>query len=67
MLETLYDTQLWNQPYVRENPFLYLTPNKSDFEDIEGRLMLNKFKNIFMQGYKQYGGAVEKWQSLTSE
>jgi len=26
LLEALFQTQLWNEPYVRENPFLYITP-----------------------------------------
>ena len=26
LLEVLHRTQLWNQPYLKQNPFIYITP-----------------------------------------
>ena len=52
---------------MQDNPFLYITPNKRDFEDMKGRLMLNNFKNTFLRAYQKYNSAVEKWQEKVSE
>lgn len=67
LLEALFDTKLWDMPYVRENPFLYLTPNTQDFEGMEGRLMLNNFKNTFLKAFNQYSQAVAKWDKKVNE
>ena len=36
LLEALFQTEIWNEPYVRHNPFLYITPRTSDFEGETG-------------------------------
>lgn len=41
LLEALMQTQLWNEPYLKENPFLYITPRKQDFESNAGKVLLN--------------------------
>ena len=41
LLEALMQTQLWNEPYLKDNPFLYITPRKKDFEGNAGKLLLN--------------------------
>jgi hypothetical protein len=29
-------TTVWDEPYIRENPFLYISPRKKDFEGENG-------------------------------
>ena len=36
LLEALFETQLWMEPYV-SNPWLYITDNDSDFEGEKGK------------------------------
>ena len=35
LLEALFESQLWMEPYVR-NPFIYITDHESDFETEKG-------------------------------
>lgn len=31
LLEVMFQTQIWNEPYVRNNPWLYISPRSKDF------------------------------------
>ena len=59
-MEVLFNTQIWNEPYIRHNPFLYITHRASDFEGDQGRKMRNEFKKIFIQAYKKYNNVLNK-------
>ena len=48
LLEALFETQLWNEPYVK-NPFIYVTDNDADFENLEGMKLKEYFKKVFYQ------------------
>ena len=56
LLEALLGTQVWTEDYLNENPFIYITPRKTDLEGDQGRLVQNKFKNIFYEHYQMYEG-----------
>ena len=30
LLEALFRTQIWNEPYVKQNPFMYISPRTRD-------------------------------------
>ena len=47
LLEALFETQLWSEPYVK-NPFIYITDNDSDFEGEKGKKLENYFKQVFL-------------------
>ena len=54
------NTQIWNEPYVRENPFLYISPRHKDFEGENGHKMQTKFKQIFIKAYTKYKSITDK-------
>lgn len=60
LLEALFVTKLWSEPYLRENPFIYITPRRKDFEGEKGEQMKSILKNIFYKAYKKYAGIIEK-------
>jgi hypothetical protein len=59
MMEALFDTQLWSEPYVR-NPFIYVTDNDSDFAGEKGILLKDHFKKVFYINYMKYKNVVDK-------
>ena len=62
LLEVLFRTQLWNQPYLRENPFLYISPRQEDFAGDDGRILMNQFKSVFASSYKHYSQAFGRFE-----
>ena len=46
LLEALFQTQLWSEPYVK-NPFIYVTDNDEDFQNEEGIHLKQYFKKVF--------------------
>lgn len=54
LLEALCGTKIWTEIYLHDNPFIYITPRKQDISGEKGRLILNKFKNIFYESYTMY-------------
>jgi hypothetical protein len=59
LLEALFNTQCWSEPYVT-NPFLYVTDRKADFEGEEGLELQNYFKKVFYTQYNKYRSAIER-------
>ena len=59
MMEALFDTQLWSEPYVR-NPFIYVTDNDSDFSGEKGILLKDHFKKVFYINYMKYKNVIDK-------
>lgn len=53
LMEALFETQLWMEPYVK-NPFIYITDNDSDFEGPRGQKLENYFKQVFLSQYNKY-------------
>ena len=53
LLEALFDTQLWSEPYVT-NPFIYVTDHDLDFAGEEGAKRKSYFKKVFMSQYLKY-------------
>ena len=51
LLEALLDTKIWTEAYLHDNPFVYITPRGQDIKGPKGRLILNKFKNVFHENY----------------
>lgn len=58
MLEALFQTQLWGQPYVK-NKFLYLSANPNDFDTPRGKELEAYFQNVFLNQYKKYNEALQ--------
>lgn len=59
LLEALFETQLWMEPYVR-NPFIYITDHESDFESDKGQRMEQYFKKVFFSQYTKYRDIVKQ-------
>ena len=59
ILEALFQTQLWMEPYVK-NPFIYITDHESDFEGEKGKKLQLYFKKVFYQQYNKAKAAVDK-------
>jgi hypothetical protein len=36
LMEVMFQTQVWNEPYVRHNPWLYISPRSKDFTGEHG-------------------------------
>lgn len=53
LMEALFETQLWMEPYVK-NPFIYITDNDSDFEGLKGEKLEHYFKQVFLSQYNKY-------------
>ena len=45
---------------MRDNPFMYLTPRKKDFEGEQGEKVLYAFKKVFYKAYKKYSSILDK-------
>lgn len=60
LLEALFQTQIWDQPYVRENPFIYITPRSQDFETETGQQLKSQFKKIFFTAFHKYKSIIDK-------
>lgn len=58
LLEALFQTNLWSEPYVM-NPFIYVSDKDSDFEGEEGRKLKEYFTKVFYAQYKKYKEAVD--------
>ena len=59
LLEALFQTQLWSEPYVK-NPFIYVTDNDEDFQNEEGIHLKQYFKKVFYHQYMKGKEAVNK-------
>ena len=59
LLEALFQTQLWSEPYVK-NPFIYVTDNDEDFQNEEGVQLKQYFKKVFYHQYMKGKEAVSK-------
>ena len=59
ILEALFQTQLWMEPYVT-NPFIYITDNDSDFKGEKGKVLKEYFKKVFYQQYTKAREAVDR-------
>ena len=46
LLEALFQTQLWMEPYVK-NPFMYITDHDSDFDGEKGKRFKEFMKRVF--------------------
>ena len=46
LLEALFETQLWMEPYVK-NPFIYISDYDGDFKGEKGEKLLGYFKRVF--------------------
>ena len=57
LLEALFQTKAWMQPYVR-NPFIYISDNDSDFNSPEGQQLNNYFKRVFYDQFTKYNNAL---------
>ena len=57
MLEALFQTKLWAEPYV-QNPFIYISDNDTDFATDEGKKLKDYFKRVFYDQYTKYNSAV---------
>ena len=57
LLEALFETQLWMEPYV-SNPFIYITDHDSDFQGDSGVKLKEYFKRVFLSQYKKYSRIV---------
>jgi hypothetical protein len=60
LLEVMMGSQIWNEPYVSHNPFLYITTRTQDFEGSQGTQLHSQFKRIFMQAYQKYQNVANK-------
>lgn len=58
LLEVLFDTQLWAEPYVK-NPYIYVTDNDSDFQGAQGVHLKDHFKKCFYLNYQKYKKIVD--------
>jgi ABC-type phosphate transport system substrate-binding protein len=58
LLEALFQTQVWAQPYIR-NPFIYVANNPSDFKSDEGKRLEDYFKRVFYSQHQKYKEALE--------
>ena len=59
LLEALCMTQVWNEDYVRKNPFIYITPRSKDIEGEQGQKLMNQFKKIFFEKYTFYSKIID--------
>ena len=57
LLEALFQTQVWAQPYVK-NEFIYITDNKADFQGESGQKLLSYFRSVFFNQYSKYNNAI---------
>ena len=48
LLEALFKTQLWSEPYVK-NPFIYVSDHDSDFAGERGEKLKEYLKKVFYQ------------------
>ena len=46
MLEAIFGTQLWSEPYVK-NPYIYVTDHDADLEGEKGVHYRDHFKKVF--------------------
>ena len=53
LLEALFETQLWMEPYVK-NPFIYVTDHDVDFSGEKGQKLQTYFKKVFLSQYNKY-------------
>lgn len=53
LLEALFETQLWMEPYV-QNPYLYITDHEGDFQSPQGERLKEYFKKVFYSQYTKY-------------
>ena len=58
LLEALFETQVWSEPYVK-NPFIYITDHDKDFEGEEGTKLKEYFKKVFYSQYTKYRNIVK--------
>ena len=58
LLEALFQTQIWNEPYIK-NPFIYVTDKESDFEGDEGKKLQTYFTKVFYSQFKKFKAAVD--------
>jgi hypothetical protein len=58
LLEALFQTKLWTEPYVA-NPFIYVTDKESDFQGEDGRKLKDYFTKVFYAQHKKYKEAVD--------
>eukprot|EP00347_Sterkiella_histriomuscorum_P017372 403349636 len=58
LMEALFQTQLWNEPYVK-NPFLYVTDHDKDFEGPQGEHTKQLLQKIFYANIQKYENIVE--------
>mgnify|MGYP006889530076 CR=1 FL=1 len=58
LLEAIFGTELWAEPYVK-NPFIYITDHESDFAGDEGKKLETYFRKVFLQQYRKYKKAIE--------
>ncbi|CDW79079.1 UNKNOWN [Stylonychia lemnae] len=59
LMEALFQTQLWSEPYVK-NPFIYITDNDSDFAGDKGKDLLEMFKRVFYLNYQKYNNIIQQ-------
>ena len=59
LLEVLFDTQLWSEPYVR-NQFIYVTDSEHDWAGEQGIHLRDHFKKVFYLNYKKYQAIVDQ-------
>ena len=59
LLEALFETQLWMEPYVK-NPFIYISDNDKDFEGTEGEKLKKYFEKVFYNQYQKYRKIVQE-------
>lgn len=58
LLEALFQSQLWSEPYVK-NPFIYVTDVESDFTGEDGIKLKDYFTKVFYSQYQKYKAAVD--------
>ena len=59
LLEAMFETQLWMEPYI-VNPFIYITDHDSDFKGPEGVKLKEYFKKVFLSQYTKYRKIVQE-------
>ena len=59
LLEALFQTQFWSEPYVK-NPFMYVTDHDSDFAGERGTQLKDHLKKMFYMNYRKYEEIIDR-------
>lgn len=59
MMEALFTTQLWSEPYVK-NPYMYVSDHDSDFAGEKGLVHRDHFKKVFYLNFNKYKDIIER-------